>query len=220
MDEIQNTLQQVGTKQKSLQEARVNNISNIEWDKIHPKDLWIYNKLDLSRRLGYLCGPTGVDVPHHGNYIVRPSINFCGMGRFSRIEYLKKSTDHLHPAEFWCEIFSGDHISVDFYQKIPKLVVKGYKNPKNPSYKWNSWIKIDKFVQFPSILDELMEKYPVINCEFIGNNLIEVQIRKNLDFRWDNTIAIPIWKGEDIKILPGFTFMRDEDYKRIGFLVK
>lgn len=220
MDEIQNMLQQVGTKQKSHIGDKENNISNIEWDKIHQKDLWIYNKLDLSRRSGYLCGPAGVDVPYSGSYIVRPTINFCGMGRFSRVEYLEKSTDHLHPAEFWCEIFSGDHISVDFHQKNPKLVVKGYKNPKNPPYKWNSWVKIDKFIDFPSILTNLEGKYPVINCEFIGSNLIEVQIRKNLDFRWGNSIAIPVWKGENIKILPGFTFIRDEDYERTGFLVK
>ena len=33
------------------------------WDKIKPDDLWIYDKLILSRKLGYLCGPAGVAPP-------------------------------------------------------------------------------------------------------------------------------------------------------------
>lgn len=220
MDEIQNMLQQVEIKQKKPIEDRENNISNLEWNQIHQKDLWIYNKLDLSNRLGYLCGPVGVDVPVPNYYIVRPTINFCGMGRFSRIEYIEKSTDHLHPAEFWCEIFIGKHLSVDFCDNKSKLVVVGHKNPKNPSYKWNSWVKIEKNIEFPAILNELCGNYPTINCEFIGNKLIEVQIRENLDFRWGNSIAIPVWKGTSIKRLPRFKFVIDEDYNRIGFFIK
>jgi hypothetical protein len=197
-----------------------NNISNSEWEQIHQDDLWVYNKLQLSKKLGYLCGPCGVDVPIPNYYIVRPAINFNGMGRFSRIEWLELSTDHLHPSEFWCEIFTGDHISIDFYNKTSKLVVKGFKNPKNPSYMWNSWVKINKNVEFPEILNNLVGNYPVINCEFIGNNLIEVQFRENLDFRWGNTIAIPVWKDKSIKILSGFKFVKDKDYNRKGFLIK
>ena len=202
------------------QEARENNLTNTEWEQILPNDLWIYNKLQLSRALGYVCGPSGVDVPQSGYYIVRPSLNFNGMGRFSRIEWLKCSTDHLHPSEFWCEIFTGEHISVDFYKKQPKLIVKGYKNPKNPSYKWNCWLKIDKNINFPEILENLVGTYSVINCEFIGNQLIEVQIRQNLDFQWGNSIAIPVWKNQNIKILSGFRFVENEDYYRKGFLIK
>jgi len=32
---------------------------NDEWNAIHHDDLWIYNKLQLSRILGYNCGPVG-----------------------------------------------------------------------------------------------------------------------------------------------------------------
>ncbi len=32
---------------------------NDEWNHIHSEDLWVYNKLFLSRRLGYTCGPVG-----------------------------------------------------------------------------------------------------------------------------------------------------------------
>jgi hypothetical protein len=80
------------------------------------------------------------------------------MGRFSRIEWIDNCTEHLHPAEFWCEIFEGEHISVDFYNKESNLVVKGDRNIDEPFYKWKKWIKIDMTVDFPSILNKIKGK--------------------------------------------------------------
>jgi hypothetical protein len=193
--------------------------SKSEWDIIHPKDLWVYNKLFLSHRLGYLCGPAGVPVPLSGTYIVRPSLNLLGMGRFSRFEYIESSTEHLHPSEFWCEIFEGEHISVDFNQRKADLVVRGYRKPKNPLYKWERWEKINKNFDFPEILNELVGNYEWINCEFIDNLLIEVHFRRNPDFRYGNNVAIPIWKDENVDILSKYKYIEDEDYLRKGFLI-
>jgi hypothetical protein len=141
------------------------------------------------------------------------------MGRFSRIEWIKDSTEHLHPAEFWCEIFKGEHISVDFHNKIPDLVVRGERNPEDPFYKWKKWVKIDKEVNFPSILNRIKGNYEWINCEFIDNHLIEVHFRRNPDFRYGNTVAIPVWKGKKIENIENFTFIADEDYLREGFYI-
>lgn len=190
-----------------------------EWNSIHEEDLWVYNKLILNRRLGHLCGPTGCPVPHSGYYVVRPSINLLGMGRYSRIEWIDDSTDHFHPAEFWCQVFEGDHYSVDFYYKKSKLVVLGEKYKYNPLYKWNKWTRINLEVDFPSILNNLKGDYEWINCEFIGNNLIEVHFRQNPDFRFGNTVAIPVWKGEEVEKLKDFEFVEDEDYLRQGFYI-
>ena len=106
-----------------------------EWNSIHQEDLWVYNKLILNRRIGHLCGPVGCSVPYSGHYIVRPCINLLGMGRFSRIEWINSHTDHLHPAEFWCEIFKGKHISVDYHHKQSDLVVLGERDFNDPLYK-------------------------------------------------------------------------------------
>lgn len=190
-----------------------------EWNLIHIKDLWVYNKLFLSKSLNYLCGPAGVSVPTPNNYIVRPSMNLLGMGRFSRIMTLESSTDDLHPSEFWCEQFFGQHISVDFREKKSELVVLGERDSLHPLYKWKKWTKINLNVKFPLILEELYGNYEYINCEFIGNNLIEVHFRQNPDFRYGNSVAIPVWKGETIQNLPHLTFVEDEDYLRRGFYV-
>jgi hypothetical protein len=190
---------------------------NDEWNYIHPSDLWVYNKLFLSRVLGYTCGPVGTTVPRPDFYIVRPSFNLLGMGRFARNEWIEQYTDHIHPAEFWCEIFEGEHLSVDFHHQESELVVLGTKDSSDPYYKWQKWEKIDQKVDFPEILKDLKGDYAWINCEFIGGKLIEVHFRRNPDFRYGNSVAIPVWDDEKKE---NMTFIEDQDYLRKGFYIK
>jgi len=193
---------------------------NDEWNSIHHNDLWIYNKLQLSRVLGYTCGPVGTTVPKPDFYIVRPSINFLGMGRFAEILWIENSTDHLYPSNFWCEVFKGEHLSVDFHHQEAKLVVRGIKNEDDPLYKWQKWEKIDRKIGFPPILSHLTGNYDWINCEFIDGNLIEVHIRQNPDFRYGNDVAIPIWDDNDQEKHRNLRYIKDSDYKRKGFYIK
>lgn len=188
-----------------------------EWNHIHPLDLWVYNKLFLSRVLGYTCGPAGTTVPKSDFYIVRPSFNLLGMGRFARKEWIENSTEHLHPAEFWCEIFNGEHLSIDFCHQKAELVVLGTKEDSDPYYKWKKWEKIDRIVDFPEILKNLKGEYVWINCEFIDGKLIEVHFRQNPDFRYGNSVAIPVWDDEKEK---NMKFIEDSDYLRKGFYIK
>ena len=193
---------------------------NEEWNQIHSEDLWVYNKLILSRVLGYTCGPVGTSVPRPDFYILRPSMNLLGMGRFARKEYIYKYTDSYHPSEFWCEIFEGDHISVDYQNGEQKLSVIGIRDDMNPLYKWDAWKKVNIEVPFPKILMNLKGNYEWINCEFIGNRLIEVHFRQNPDFRYGNTVAIPVWDDSNLSEYQDYTFIEDSDYMRRGFMVK
>ena len=193
---------------------------NDEWNQIHPKDLWVYNKLILSRILGYTCGPSGTDVPKSDFYIVRPCMNLLGMGRLSRIEYIEKSTDDFHPSEFWCELFEGDHISIDYENQKQKLTVLGTRDSTSPLYKWKKWEKIDQKIEFPDILKNLYGDYQWINCEFIGNKLIEVHFRRNPDFRHENTEVIPVWNDNNEEIYEDYRYIESKDYLRKGFWVK
>lgn len=194
--------------------------SNQEWENICSEDLWVYNKLFLSKILKYVCGPTGTIVPKSNYYIIRPSFNLNGMGRLARIEWIEGNTDKYHPSEFWCEIFTGRHLSVDFYKKESKLVILGEKDLNAPLYKWKKWSKIYEEIQFPSVLNSLKGNYDWINCEFIGDKLIEVHFRQNPDFRYGNTIAIPVW-SEDEKIeMNNFKYIKDSEYLRKGFYIQ
>ena len=193
--------------------------SSDEWNIIHNEDLWVYNKLFLSRTLGYNCGPSGVPVPKPDFYIIRPSFNLLGMGRFSRIEWVENETEHLNPSEFWCEIFEGEHLSVDYRRKKADLIVKGYREPGSSLYRWSKWEKVERHIEFPSILENLKGDYEWINCEFIGGKLIEVHFRRNSDFRYGNNVAIPVWKDQNVPKDGKYRYIEDVDYLRKGFLV-
>ena len=193
-----------------------------EWASIHPEDRWVYNKLQLSQVLGYTCGPAGLEVPNPGFYIVRPSMNFMGMGLYSRREKIRRDTEHLHPGTFWCEEFTGEHLSVDFQNKEPKLVVRGNRDEGDKLYRWTYWEVVETIVEFPEVLNDIATRYEWINCEFIGDKLIEVHIRRNPDFRYNNTVAVPVWNDQKVPELDestGMYYIEDKDYRRQGFIV-
>jgi hypothetical protein len=119
---------------------------------------------------------------------------------------------------FGGEVFEGEHLSVDFYCKRSSLVVRGIREPDSPLYKWSKWEEIEKEIEFPIILERLVGNYEWINCEFIGDKLIEVHFRRNSDFRYNNSVAIPIWEESNI-IDSEYKYVKDQDYYRKGFLI-
>lgn len=188
---------------------------------IEPDDLWVYDKLILSKKLGYVCGPVGVDVPYPGHYIVRPTVNFLGMGLGAHKAKITKSSDFLSPGHFWCQEFTGRHISVDFYHGQKRLVVEGFRDEKTFT-KWKKWVIIDFEIEFPKVLDSLKHKYPWFCCEFIDGNLIEAHIRRNPDFRYGNSEFVPVWYKDTIELSgKGYSYIPcDGVGDRVGAYIK
>ena len=194
------------------------------WDTVDPKHLWVLDKLILSKHLGYVCGPVGVDVPKPDWYIVRPCVNANGLGIGTRKIWIEKNTDYLPSGHFWCEWFEGRHLSVDYKWGLTKLIIEGFKN-KNTFTKWDRWSKVDDFgalekiVSFPKILDEFIS-WPNVNVEFIGSKIIEVHFRDNPDFRYDNKEFIPVWEGQDTTPPEGYRYVEcKEIHGRIGAFI-
>ena len=191
------------------------------WDIIEPDDIWVMDKLILSRKLGYVCGPVGTPVPSSGWYIVRPCVNMKGLGLGAEKKWLDGNTDHLPHGHFWCEWFEGRHISVDYDKTIQILAVEGFKGD-NTLTQWNRWIRIQEEYQLPEFLHELAIKYGQINCEFIGDKLIEVHFRLNPDFAEGINEVIPVFGGNAPDLdLQGYTWISSPElHGRIGFWVK
>lgn len=192
------------------------------WDIINPEDIWLLDKLILSRYLGYKCGPVGTDVPFPDTYIVRPAINALGMGISAQTTYIEKSTDHLLPGHFWCEVFEGRHISLDFYLGKLVLAVEGVKNCKEDLVKWQKWTRVDFDYQLPDFLVPVSKKYTWINIELIENKIIEIHLRGNPDF-WQNpekpaTEVIPVWPSDELNVdlYPEYEYLPDRDFETIG----
>lgn len=183
------------------------------WKFIDADDLWIYDKLILSKKLGYECGPAGVAPSKEKEYIVRPCVNFRMMGRGASTMILSPSNHNQVPdGYFWCEKFTGQHISYDFRYGKQVLAVEGIKEDNGRLDRFEMWAKVNSNFNLPSILLPIAKKYEWLNVETIGGHIIEVHLRYNDDFRnHKGDIIIPVWKEE---------FYQSECDDRIGFIVK
>lgn len=180
------------------------------WKFIDAQDAWIYDKLILSKYFGYLCGPAGVAPEISNNYIVRPISNYRMMGRGSSIKYIEANQDVILDGYFWCEVFSGRHLTFDYNYGVQTLSVEGFRDIDKTD-RFNSWKKVsDKYV-LPDILQNIAEKYEWMNIEVIGTHIVEVHLRYNDDFKGHTADEIfPIWKEN---------FYNSPCGDRIGFVI-
>lgn len=181
------------------------------WKFIDGRDAWIYDKLILSKRLGYYCGPAGVAPEHSSNYIVRPISNYRMMGRGSSVMHIDAGQDIIPDGYFWCEVFSGRHLSFDFRYGVQKLAVEGFKD-SNRTDRFASWKKTNDNFRLPEMLFEVAVRYEWFNIEVIDNKIVEVHLRYNDDFAGhDAEEVVPIWKED---------FYNSPCQDRIGFILK
>ncbi len=191
------------------------------WNIVSPYDMWVLDKLILSKMRGYVCGPVGIDVPKPGWYMVRPCVNMKGLGLGAEKKWLDGSTDHLPHGYFWCEFFEGRHLSVDYYCGSQVLAVEGFKS--NDTFtRWDKWVKVDDKVPLPYRLSSIAINYKEINCEYIGDKLIEVHLRWNPDFQSGIKEYIPVFSLNSPDLSEeGYTYIHDpEIHGRIGAWVK
>jgi len=193
---------------------------DIVWKNINPNDIWVLDKLIVSRKMGHNCGPVGLAVSQPNNYIVRPCVNMLGLGLGAHKVWLEDNTDHLPLGYFWCEWFEGRHLSIDYHWGKQTLAVEGHKS-ENTFTQWQHWIKVDDVMPLPNILNELATRYEWINCEFIGDKLIEVHLRHNEDFAGNISHFIPVWENENTNPPDGYIYREYSDiHGRIGAFVK
>jgi hypothetical protein len=195
---------------------------NNAWLSCDPEDLWVFDKLILSKKLGYICGPRGVDVPCEGIYITRPCVNITGMGIGASFTYLAKDTDSiLPPGYFWSEIFQGRHLSIDYINGEQILAVQGFRNARNPLWKWSRWKRVKDIVPLPEIVKPLVKKYPYMNIETIGGKVIEIHLRLNPDWISEDIVEIiPVFKGDNIIVSSEYEYIENKDFLREGFYIR
>ena len=190
------------------------------WLECPDRDRWVFNKLEVARRAGHLCGPKGVPVPAPGKYIVRPIINLLGMGRGAEVVELEMCTMSIPDGYFWCEVFSGRHLSVDYVSTLQGLTVEGFRKPEDPLWRWSKWAKAGDVIPLPDMLNPLLARHTHFNVEYIGGKVIEIHLRHNPDWAGiDSREIIPVFKGDNLSIPSGFYFKPNADYHRVGFLL-
>jgi hypothetical protein len=181
------------------------------WKFIDGEDAWIYDKLVLSKRLGYQCGPAGVAPETSGNYIVRPISNYRMMGRGSSFMHIDAGEDIIPDGYFWSEVFTGRHLTFDYHRGVQHLAAEGFKDSARTD-RFTSWKKTKDVFELPPMLLSVAVKYEWMNIEVIDNKIVEVHLRYNDDFmNHDADEIFPIWKED---------FYNSPCADRIGFLLK
>jgi hypothetical protein len=191
------------------------------WTQCPVDYLWIYDKLILARKLGYLAAPAGVAVPCPGEYIVRPITNIRMMGRGATIAKLTPAdTDLVPDGYFWSERFQGRHTSVDFHYGIQHLAVEGFRDDANRLDRFSRWERIQDQYKFPEVLGELWRLTPWINVEYVDGKIIEVHLRWNDDFCTHNSDVIyPVWCDEPMPQPANTTWYESASGDRLGFWI-
>lgn len=209
-----------------------------DWDawNLYPDHRWVYNKLELSKQLNYVCGPAPMPVTRSGYYCVRPIMNLGGMAAQAKIMYLEQGKVlEIPPAHFWCERFEGDQYSVNYSWQDESLVAvhvsKGFTDIKN-LYRFYSWKKVENR-SFP--LPEWIKDFrdvENINIEFIGDRIIEIHLRWGEDFPDGAEEIISVWDNTSVEFCKkleqqGYSFFdeyvdaeKNIPHARIGFYYK
>jgi hypothetical protein len=189
------------------------------WGKVHPDDLWIYDKLIVAKKAGYLAGPAGVPVPQANWYIVRPITNIRMMSRGASRQWLTPQEDIVPDGYFWSEVFTGDHISVDYHYGVQSTTVQGFRDSDRLD-RFSKWCRIDVTMPFPTILKNLHSTYKWINVEYINGKIIEIHARYNDDFsnHSGNTI-IPVWKDNLMPRPENASWYDSPSADRLGFWI-
>ena len=186
----------------------------------YPKDRHWYNKVHLSRELGYKCG---VDrIPRSGRWIVRPITNLEGMGRQAVIDYFKEGT-LVEPGMFYCEVFEGRHITIDYVREYGRWVqhhtFEGFNTPEDLIH-FSRWLRVDYKYEIPLFLRSVEADH--INIEVKGDKVIEVHLRPNPDpVMYDD--FWPIWSNNQKPPFEHYIRISDKDDEtemgRLGFFV-
>lgn len=187
------------------------------WPLLPNTDVWIYDKLILSRMLGYKCGPCGIPVPFPAEYIVRPIINLEGQGKGAEKIFIEKDTWHLPYGFFWQELFKGRHLSIDFHNGKQIRCTEGFRDGESFIH-FSRWIQVADKPKLPNFINDIIARYTDVNVEIIDNNVIEMHLRKNKDFDDDPIEIIPVWEDREINVPKNFIFCKDttDERPRLG----
>lgn len=200
------------------------------WKKYPQHHNW-FNKLWVSEKLGYECGPCGVAPNRSDDYIARPTYNLSGMGVGAEFIYIESGDmSKVQPGYFWQQILRGKQYSVTYEFKDGFKPISCYEGIRSGSELWrfDKWVKAEHIPKLPSIVKEL-EDVDIINIEYIGNDPIEFHLRGSPDPQYDE--IIPIWEDRKFDIdkyrKMRYTYINSHenadgfmDISRLGFMVK
>jgi len=153
----------------------------------YPSFQWVYDKYDLSQRMGVKCWDLEKGDPDYYPCFVKPKYNLWGMGESA---YKCSHPDELpdNRAGFIAqEYFTGGHLSTDFVIFDSKIVDDfsfiGHKDSKGS---FNLWESTQRYADEAYLFAEIVCFYgignAIINVETINGRVIEAHLRPSTQF--------------------------------------
>ena len=171
-----------------------------------------FNKLWLSEKMQYNCGPCGIAPNNSGWYIVRPIYNLSGMSLgASKLWIPSDDYSRVPPGYFWCQWFEGTQTSTTYRwsdgQWVAQHCWKATRDHSNLSkfVKWQRNSNRDQYKTLPSFFNQLSD-VKLINVEHVGDKIIEVHLRDTPDPCYDE--IVPIWSSGQNEV---------EYYTKLGY---
>ena len=105
----------------------------------------------VKQEINYLCAPGCVAVPKADFYVVRPVMNLYGMGVGAEVKWLTPAdSTAVPPGYFWCEVFKGRHLSIDYdHNGVQLNCVQGSRRANAPLYKFSDWKVVNQIRRSP-----------------------------------------------------------------------
>jgi len=186
------------------------------WNRYPQHRRW-FNKLDLSLRLGYECGPCGLAPSKTAQYVVRPIYNLSGMSAGARYQTIESGdAGSVEPGYFWCERFVGPHVSVNYESNGAYWFQTGAwtgHRSKNSTSRFEAWTTNRNIFRLPELFNTLLD-VTHLNVEYIDKHIIEVHLRKSSDPECE--VLIPVWADDTPEkinrlVAAGFNYFARED---------
>lgn len=203
------------------------------YHKVDVADRWFFNKLALSERLGYFCGPSGTNAARAGDFIIRPILNLAGMGTGGVFKHTTDSwqdrpaNDHvaanIYPGHFWCEAFDGPHQFVEYVNDVPMASTVGVDAVGDGGLQLKVFTEVDPATA-PTLPEILRGVSRYALGEFIDGKLIEYSPRHIItcaraasitDYRGIDPTYDPVSTHHSLQF--GFTDMRKVPYGKGGW---
>ena len=163
----------------------------VAWIKLKPWN-FVYDKLFIADSQGLPCGPWGT-YPNKYPIIIKPIINLFGMSRGFKIIKTEEEYQDISNADghLWEEYLTGDNMTIDLIINKGEIIdyypIRSFPD-KNGSFKYHETLLE---YQIPDNIIEWISNYlsdyvGAINMEVIGSYIIEMHLRLNNDFYYDD----------------------------------
>lgn len=190
----------------------------------YPRHKWVYNKLEIAERQGFLCGPHGLE-PQAFPVFSKPVFNMRGMGAGSRIiKSAKDYKSHQQPGHIWMPLLEGEHVSSDLAVVNGEVAWWRHSIGKPmPGGMFDFWTVLaesrpDLEAYCGDWIERNLGDYTgMVNLETIGAKIIECHLR--FADQWPDLYGGRRWVEALIKLYSDGQWDFDDSTRKTGYSV-